>query len=129
MLVDDAKAIKQRKIVKTKKRDKGAAQAHKKEDEEEKEIMNAELELEDSGSDDWEDVEEVVQRADSDEEELGEEFADKENDWEDDDSEEAEKGMQIDSAGQEKKEKGKIWDQQQEPLQEGEELEYDGSAY
>ena len=93
MLVDDAKAIKQRKIVKTKKRDKGAAQAHKKEDEEEKEIMNAELELEDSGSDDWEDVEDVVQRADSDEEELGEEFADKENDWEDDDSEEAEKGM------------------------------------
>ena len=27
------------------------------------------------------------------EEELGEEFADKENDWEDEDSEEAEKGM------------------------------------
>ena len=60
MIVDDAKAIKTRKIVKTKKRNKETVQAHKKEDEEEKEIMNAELELEDSGSDEWEDVEEVV---------------------------------------------------------------------
>ena len=60
MIVDDAKAIKSRKIVKTKKRNKETVQAHKKEDEEEKEIMNAELELEDSGSDEWEDVEEVV---------------------------------------------------------------------
>ena len=94
MIVDDAKTIKQRKIVKTKKRNKETVQAHKKEDEEEKEIMNAELELEDSGSDDWEDVEEIVQRPDSEEEELGEEFAQKDQeDWEDDDSEENEKGM------------------------------------
>ena len=94
MIVDDAKAIKTRKIVKTKKRNKETVQAHKKEDEEEKEIMNAELELEDSGSDEWEDVEEVVQRPDSEEEELGEEFVQKdEQDWEDDDSEENEKGM------------------------------------
>ena len=94
MIVDDAKTIKQRKIVKTKKRNKETVQAHKMEDEEEKEIMNAELELEDSGSDDWEDVEEIVQRPDSEEEELGEEFAQKDQeDWEDDDSEENEKGM------------------------------------
>ena len=94
MIVDDAKTIKQRKIVKTKKRNKEMVQAHKKGDEEEKEIMNAELELEDSGSDDWEDVEEIVQRPDSEEEELGEEFAQKDQeDWEDDDSEENEKGM------------------------------------
>ena len=94
MIVDDAKAIKQRKIVKTKKRNKEVVQAHKMEDEEEKEIMNAELELEDSGSDEWEDVEEVVQRPDSEEEELGEEFVKKDQeDWEDDDSEENEKGM------------------------------------
>ena len=51
MLVDDAKAIKQRKIVKPKRRAQETVQAHKKEDEEEKEIMNAELDLEDSGSD------------------------------------------------------------------------------
>ena len=54
------------------------------EDEEEKDIIEADLQFEDSGEDDWEDVEDVVQRADSDEEELGEGV--NEEDWEDDDS-------------------------------------------
>ena len=54
------------------------------EDEEEKDIIEADLQFEDSGEDDWEDVEDVVQRADSDEEELGEDV--NEEDWEDDDS-------------------------------------------
>lgn len=35
-------------------------------------------------------------------------------------------GMQVDGAGQQKP---MIWDESKEPLKEGEELEYDGSAY
>ena len=39
--------------------------------------------------------------------------------------------MQVDATTTKEKEKaqGKIWDEEKEPLQEGEELEYDGSAY
>ena len=93
MEVDTGKDIKQRKIVKTKRRDpmqgikKGKGQHV--EDEEEKDNIEADLQFEDDSGDEWEDVdddEEVVQRADSDEDQLVDGIND--NDWEDcDDSE------------------------------------------
>ena len=103
MQVDTEKEIKQRKIVKPKRHDptggikKGKGQ--RMEDEEEKDNIQADLQFEDS-EDEWEDVdgeEEVVQRPDSDEDQLVDGIND--DDWEDcDDSEDENAGqMQVDA--------------------------------
>ena len=101
-----------------------------------------ELSFEDSQEDEFE-IEDVVQGADSDDE------GDGDGEWEDcdsDDSEKARKSKKVKAmveaaAAQEEqskaakpkaaqpKQESAIWDEKKRPLQEGEELEYDGSAY
>ena len=46
-----------------------------------------------------------------------------------DDLPESSSAMQVDAATDQNLQKPKIWDDTKEPLKEGEELEYDGSAY
>lgn len=82
------------------------------------------LSFEDSQEDEFE-VEDVVDRPDSDGEEGN-------GEWEDCDD--SDKEMDTDKAGAAAQggatdQKPKVWDETKEPLKEGEELEYDGSAY
>ena len=114
----------QRKIIKAKRRNQKTEQGSK--DAATNEEEKADLSFEDSQEDEFE-VEDVVQRPDSDDEEEGNAH------WEDCDS--SDEDMQTDKKGaqaavpEEADQKPRVWDETKEPLKEGEELEYDGSAY
>ena len=124
-----------RKKIKAKRRlqQPGTSATANPEMEENKEDLDN-ISFEDSQEDEFE-VEDVVQRPDdSDDEENAN--ANNNDDWEDcddDDSSDNDDGAATGKKGQSAKsgkdDKPVIWDDKKEPLKEGEELEYDGSAY